>query len=105
MSAFGGKADMASYSTFGNCGHRAPDGSFILPARFFAQSAVEEEAVVAAVVAAWVLPRIFRKTTSLILMDDGAAQFHRLFAKPSDPHYSTDSPRVRSTNSFATLVK
>jgi hypothetical protein len=28
------------YSTFGNCGHRAPHGSFILPARFFAQSAV-----------------------------------------------------------------
>jgi hypothetical protein len=28
------------YNTFGNCGHFAPHGSFILPARFFAQSAV-----------------------------------------------------------------
>jgi hypothetical protein len=29
-----------TYSTFGNCGHRAPHGLFIFPARFFAQSAV-----------------------------------------------------------------
>ena len=40
MSAFGGKADMTSYSTFGNCGHRAPHGSFMLCACFFAQSAM-----------------------------------------------------------------
>jgi len=30
MSAFGGKADMTSYSTFGKSGQRAPHGSFML---------------------------------------------------------------------------
>jgi len=42
MSAFGGKADMATlYSTFGNCGHFAPHRSLILSADFFfGQSAV-----------------------------------------------------------------
>ena len=33
-------AAVGLYKTFGNCGHRAPHQSFVLPARFFAQSAV-----------------------------------------------------------------
>jgi hypothetical protein len=32
MSAFGGKADMTSYSTFGKSGHRAPQGSLVATA-------------------------------------------------------------------------
>jgi hypothetical protein len=40
MSAFGGKADMTSYSTFGKSGQRAQHGSFMLCACFFGQWAV-----------------------------------------------------------------
>jgi hypothetical protein len=40
MSAFGGKADMTNYSTFGKSVKRAPHGSFIFCACFFGQSAV-----------------------------------------------------------------